>query len=432
MQKIEHTSHAGIKFELNKKLGYYLVGDNIYYNKIQALIDASKKNLHVRWFFNEDTFIKYPWHIEPEESLRELYCRRAQQLRDTYDYIRIEASGGSDSTTAVYSFLLNGIHLDEVVFRYPKQGEKDVSNNPYDAHCENTLSEWEFAAKPLLEWISTNYPATKITVHDYTDYMLKKMGKQDESWVFETRHYLQPGHAHKHTHTGLIDHQRLADRNYKIGVVYGIDKPIIFIKDSKFFLYFRDSQANHNNPNVGDYTNITNEFFYWSPDCPKLIAKQAHEVKRWFSLPQNQQMQEVLQWPTTNFSKRTLYEQIVKHIVYPDYDFHTFQTVKPTNNIYNEMDYWFHRNFKGTELYGVWKSGITYLLDTLDPKYVGLVLDRPADIQMFNSVYYYFGESDISSPTTNALKTKPLITSQQSDITERKHRFAINGQLIIN
>ena len=70
MQKIEHTSHAGIKFELNKKLGYYLVGDNIYYNKIQALIDASKKNLHVRWFFNEDTFIKYPWHIEPEESLR--------------------------------------------------------------------------------------------------------------------------------------------------------------------------------------------------------------------------------------------------------------------------------------------------------------------------------------------------------------------------
>jgi transketolase len=37
MQKIEHTSHAGVKFEPNKKLGYYLVGDNIYYNKIQAL-----------------------------------------------------------------------------------------------------------------------------------------------------------------------------------------------------------------------------------------------------------------------------------------------------------------------------------------------------------------------------------------------------------
>ena len=143
-------------------------------------------------------------------------------------------------------------------------------------------------------------------------------------------------------------------------------------------------------------------------------------------------MQGVLQWPTTDFAKRTLYEQIVKHIVYPDYDFHTFQTVKPTNNIYNEMDYWFHRNFKGTELYKVWENGITYLLDNIDPKYVGLVLDRPADIQMFNSVYYYFGESDISSPTTTALKTKPLITSQLSEITERKHRYVINGQIIIN
>ena len=124
MNKIEHTSHAGINFEPNKKLGYYLVGNEIYYNKIQALVYASKKNLKLRWFFNEDIFVKYPWYIEPETSLRELYRQRAQQLRDQYDYIRLELSGGSDSTTVAYSFLLNGIHLDEVIFRYPKQGEK--------------------------------------------------------------------------------------------------------------------------------------------------------------------------------------------------------------------------------------------------------------------------------------------------------------------
>ena len=135
MRKIEHTSAAHVTYEPNKKLGYYLVGDEVYYNKIQALLDGSQKNLPVKWFFNEDKFIKYPWHIEPEETLRELYQQRAQQLRDTYDYIRVEASGGGDSTTVIYSFLLNGIHLDEVVFRYPKQGEKGVAGDPNDTRC---------------------------------------------------------------------------------------------------------------------------------------------------------------------------------------------------------------------------------------------------------------------------------------------------------
>lgn len=433
MQRINHVSHAGIKFEPNKKLGYYLVNDEIYYNKIQALLDASKKNVPIRWFFNEDVFVKYPWHIEPEETLRELYCQRAQQLRDTYDYIRIEASGGSDSTTAIYSFLLNGIHLDEIVFRYPKAGERDVTDNPHDTRSENTLSEWEFAAKPLLQWIAVNYPATKITVHDYSEDMLKTMPTKDESWIFETRHYLQPGHAYKHSNTAVVDHRRIADRNYKIAVVWGIDKPFVFIKDNKFFFYFIDSQGNHNNPNVGEYTNITNEFFYWSPDCPKLIAKQAHSVKHWFDQPINHQMRGLLQWPNGDFAKRTLYEQIVKHIIYPDYDCHTFQTAKPTNNFYNEMDYWFHKNFKESDLYDVWQNGIKYLLNYLDPKYVGKILDDPADIQLFESVYYCFADDDMATQTaqTRGFNSKSLISQWRPEAVSRQHRHVINGRLTI-
>jgi len=110
--KIEHTSVAGVNFEPNKKLGYYLVNNEIYYNKYDALISASKLNQQARWFFNEDTFVSYPWATEPEESLKDLYRQRAQHLRDRYDYIRVEASGGSDSTTVIFSFLLNNIPLD--------------------------------------------------------------------------------------------------------------------------------------------------------------------------------------------------------------------------------------------------------------------------------------------------------------------------------
>ena len=431
MQKIEHTSHAGIKFEPNKKLGYYLVGNEVYYNKIQALIDASKKNLEVKWFFNEDVFVKYPWHIEPKESLRELYRQRAQQLRDTYDYIRLELSGGSDSATVAYSFLLNNIHLDEVVFRYPKQGEKGIAGDPSSTRCENTLSEWEFAAKPLLNWIATNYPKTKITIHDYSEDMIAESDTKDESWIFRTRHYLQPGHIHKFDDSNLKEHLNTVDKTDKMCLLYGVDKPKVVIKDNKFFLYFMDGLASYTNEIAAINTGVVNEFFFWSPDCPELIAKQAHEVKRWFDLPQNSQMRGVLHWPNGNFAIRTLYEQLVKHIVYPDYDFHTFQTNKPTNNIYNEMDYWFHRNFKETKLYSSWESGINYLLKNVDPYYIGVVLDRPADIQIFNSVYYYFADDHAPEQDSKGFKTKPLITNQQSDITSRTHKHVINGQLVI-
>jgi hypothetical protein len=431
MNKIEHTSHAGVKFEPNKKLGYYLVGDEIYYNKIQALIDASKKNLDVTWFFNEDVFVKYPWHIEPEESLRELYRQRAQQLRDTYDYIRLELSGGSDSTTVAYSFLLNNIHLDEVIFRYPKQGEKGMTGNPYNTHAENTLSEWEFAAKPLLNWIATNYPETKITVHDYTEDMIAEAGSKDESWIFRTKHYLQPGHIHKFEDRHLKEHQQLLNQTNKMCLLYGVDKAKIFIKDDKFFLYFQDGIASYTNEIAAETSDVVNEFFFWAPECTKLIAKQAHEIKRWFDMPQNSQMRGVLQWPNSSFAVRTFYELLVKRIVYPDYDFHTFQTNKPTNNIYNEMDQWFHQNFKETNLYAAWESGINYFLDNIDPQYVGKRLGRPTDIQMFESMYYYFADDKFAHHNVSGFNTKSLRLSQTLDYAPRQSRHIINGKLVI-
>jgi len=427
--KIEHTSVAGVNFEPNKKLGYYLVNNEIYYNKYDALLSASKINQHVRWFFNEDAFVRFPWSIEPEESLNELYRQRAQQLRDQYDYIRVEASGGSDSTTVIFSFLLNNIPLDEVVFRYPKQGDKDVVGNANDLRSENTLSEWEFAAKPLLEWIATNYPSVKITVHDYTENLIREADEKDESWIYRTRHYLQPGHINKYQTNGLDEHKRLAERNLRICVLWGVDKPKVTIKDGKFFFYFVDGQASHSDQAIGEHTNITNEFFYWSPDACKLLAKQVHTIKNWFEQPAHNNMQNVLHWPNSNFSGRTIYEQIVKAVIYPEYDLSTFQTNKPTNNIWNEMDFWFHHNFAGTKPYQVWESGIDYLLKNLNKEFVEHVHGVAKNIMIFDSPLYCFGDSNIAKPAI-PFSSKQAIKDQVVD-SARQHRHIINGKLVI-
>lgn len=378
--------------ECNSKLGYYQINDNRYYSKVEALVAATKANKFPEWNFNRDIFDQIDWSIEPETDLQELYRLRAQQLRDQYDYIRLELSGGADGNTVLYSFLLNHIHLDEVVFRYPKLGEKNVSADPFNTKPENTLSEWEYAAKPTLEWIVTHSPQTKITFHDYSIDMLNS--DHDESWVYWTRDYFQPGHAFKHTVDAVHEHKLLLDTGKRVCMLWGIDKPKIAIKDKTWCLYFMDIQANAANPNVKHYTNITNEYFYWTPDMPELICKQAHTIKNWFDIQSNKYLQHLVRWPNYSFSQRTTFENIVKPLIYPDYDPTTFQTSKPTNSFYNEMDHWFYTNFQDTHTYQTWKAGLQLLVDKIDSKYFNYEIGKPVGFVGFLSPFYYLGDAE--------------------------------------
>jgi hypothetical protein len=152
--------------EKNPKLGFYQLGTEKIFNKVQALISATQDNIFPEWNFNREVFGSLDWSQNPLIDLHSLYKQRALQLREKYDYIRLEFSGGSDSYTALHSFVANKIHIDEVVFRYPKLGEKEVCDDPLNYKAENTLSEAKYAAFPALNWLRDNSPRTKITIHD--------------------------------------------------------------------------------------------------------------------------------------------------------------------------------------------------------------------------------------------------------------------------
>jgi len=379
--------------EHNSKLGYYRVGNRIFYLKPDAYIYATQTGELPDWQFNPIEFAKFNWESEPETNLRELYRQRAQQLRDRYDYIRLECSGGGDSATALFSFLLNGIHIDEVMFRYPKQVDKDSVDAPWNTRAENTLGERKYAAEPLLHWIKTNYPQVKITIQDYSENLLKDDYLRDESWVFTTRDWFQPGHGIKFGNFNTQEQRKLADSNKKICVLHGIDKPKLAVIDNKWYLYFMDLQANNPCPIIGDHTNITTELFYWTPDLPELVAKQAHIIKTWFDMPHNRHIGHLVQGIQGSPARRTAYEQVIKSIIYPDYDVETWQTVKPTNSFYNEMDHWFYTNLTGTNLYSAWESGLNFLLHKIDPKYFTYELGKPVGLNINCSTLYYLGPS---------------------------------------
>lgn len=385
--------------ESNDKLGFYTVGTEKYYSKVQALMQSTGTDDFPHWNFNNAVFGTYDWMQEPETGLLELYRQRAMQLREQYDYIRLELSGGADGNTALYAFVLNNIHLDEVVFRYPKTGEKSVSADPFNTKPENTLSEWEYAAKPTLQWLAVHAPKTKITMHDYSVEMLA--GKHDESWVFYTRDYFQPGHRFKHTVDAVDSHKATLDQGKRVCMLWGVDKPKICIREKKWNLYFMDVQANAANPDIKHYTNITNEYFFWSPDLPELICKQAHTIKNWFSLESNKYLQHLVRWPNYSFSQRTTFEHIVKPLIYPDYDPTTFQTSKPTNSFYNEMDHWFYTNFQDTDVYHTWQAGLRLLRDRIDPKFFNNEMGRPVGLVGFLSPFYFLGDADFEDSGRN-------------------------------
>jgi hypothetical protein len=159
--------------------------------------------------------------------------------------------------------------------------------------------------------------------------------------------------------------------------------------------------ANHSVGNFGDYTNFTNEYFFWSPDLPELFLKQCHMVKDWFDIPQNKHMQYVCRWPNYSYTHRTTYEHLIKPLIYPDYNPETFQTSKPTNSFYNEMDHWFYTNFKDTTPYNVWKAGLEYLTTNIDLKFFNKEMGKPVGFVGFLSPFYYLGEADFQSTGIN-------------------------------
>ena len=82
MQTLIPPPYSGDQF------GYYTVGDKFKtYSKLEAIEEMARTGIHLEWHFNKPYYESFDWKKEPAESLDELYRRRAQEIRDRYDYI---------------------------------------------------------------------------------------------------------------------------------------------------------------------------------------------------------------------------------------------------------------------------------------------------------------------------------------------------------
>ncbi len=351
--------------EINKKLGYYTVGNIEFDSKIQACFFAQSTNQDVQWHFNTDTFKNYNWHIEPTQTLDKLYDVRAQQLRDSYDYLILSYSGGSDSQNIANSFIRQGLIIDEIIVNTMEKANLSYTDiNPNNKDPKNAAAEHYLQTIPRLKEIQKLSPKTKITILDMSDYLFDSwLSKGDASWIMDKREGLNPLNVTRFNYIHFNDVRKQFDKNKKIGLILGIEKPRTFIhSNGDFYLRFNDRSTNiiTIENHIRDYDNSTVEYFYWAPESVDILCKQAYTIKHWLELTPDKQPF----WYGKNMTAdlfRTMHERELRPLLYSSWNNSWYQADKATLDWYSEFDHWYIEGHKGTKHHTIWQEGINFV-----------------------------------------------------------------------
>ena len=265
------------------EFGYYEYDGNSYFDKFDVLdLALSKKdyNPNITFNFNDHVYSKIDWEKEPEFSLNELYKIRAQQLRDSYDYLILMYTGGSDSRQVLHSFLDNDIFLDEVQSIHPLKITSSLKAVEDTNHQNAFLFEYDLTTVPGLKELNKKSPKTKIEILDMSDDLMNYCG--DENYFGDRRHPSQFGVYHMiKTNVGLEYNRKNSERKGKVAVIYGVDKPKLVIRNNKLFSYFVDVGRPGAQPQRKENdVNYKTVFFYLTPDLPLITVKQCHVIKK--------------------------------------------------------------------------------------------------------------------------------------------------------
>jgi hypothetical protein len=388
--------------------GYYFVGREIVESKVHALVQASEKRTDVKWWYYNEIFDNANENFRLHDaSVEAMYKQRALQLRDSYDYLILNYSGGADSHNILATFLKNNIRLDHIFVQWPERlmDRGLYVPNSVDKSNANFHSEWDLVLKKDLEWLGKNHPEIKIEIADWTMTVSDKFYSDD---IFANTVSNLPSIARaQKQHTFSPTEGKLALAGKKVASIFGVDKPQVTFADDKWFMSFVDTAcmagANPDNPNGTEY-------FYITPMMPELAILQAHKVAEWYIahpeklyLVRNKKFRfrnEAGYNQMTHQQHYAEYDEIaeiVKQVCYPDWDFNKFQAAKPfsqLDNLQMGVRAWdniltvlptFNRTQQAWEYH--WKS----YLDKINPRFM-----RSRDtVAVCRSRYY---ELNLNSP----------------------------------
>jgi hypothetical protein len=343
------------------------------------------------WVFNNDVFTNYDWTQEPDLTIDELYNRRARELRERYDYIVLNYSGGSDSHNVLMSFYRQGLHIDEVATNWILDASKDVTINDTNVtQAWNQNAEYDLHTRERLEWVKNHMPNTKISVYDCSKEVLEYFIRaKDESWVIDKIDALNPAAIQRYNYLNVKEIRKRIDHEQSVCIISGIDKPRCDVVDNKLYMIFSDKRVNIApvQQHLDEYTNTTLEYFYWSPECCEMLAKQCHLLLKFLKANKKYvpMWNGLNQWNAYG-QDRLIQDSILRGIVYTNWDTGWFQASKPTKDWDCELDYWFFEGYHDTVAGRNWRAGLNYLEKNVDPRFFATHIRGLA--QMLSPKYY--------------------------------------------
>jgi hypothetical protein len=253
---------------INEEL-FWTVGDKKLTNKWEALACAKESGLELKFYFFDKEFGRFNWKVEPSESWNHLLVKRAKQLRESYDYIRLFYSGGVDSQTMLETFLDNKIKIDEILVYRGSAFTDNLDDEPADAEVQNV-------AIPFLKSIEKKIPSTKITILESgASYLNKTL---DEAYFYEESTFALRIWCERHLYKRAPELLKPFEKGQRHCDLRGGDKPKVFVEDGKYYMAMWDSSR------VWDIGDKFLENFYLTPEIPEIHAKQCHMVKNYFKL----------------------------------------------------------------------------------------------------------------------------------------------------
>jgi hypothetical protein len=188
------------------------------------------------------------------------------------------------------------------------------------------------------------HPGTKINYQDFAKTGIELLEK--DNWFESSPLCLSvsiSGILRQITQENDAYNLKLQDTGKSVAYVLGIDKPLVYFDGKDYFCYFMDTSTYHYvtpinfNKSAKIVTNVTTEFFYWTPDMPEIVVKQAQLIK---------QHCEINPWAKFMASESlnrhiSEYRPVLHSVIYPDYVCEQFQTEKPSTHIKRPMDNWF-------------------------------------------------------------------------------------------
>jgi hypothetical protein len=265
----------------NYPQGYWKVNDKKFINKYQALLHATQTEQAVEFIFFDEVWKSFDRSQLGKIPLKELYRQRAQQLRDSYDYLILYFSGGADSYNVLRSFLDNGIHIDEVCVKWAKDVLDKGIYTPHQTTTDasNYLSEWDYAIKPVLMELAQYHPNVKIELVDW-------FANRELIGSVETFNLVNHWHDVEVTSLAVWSPNeiRLIEQGKKVAAIYGVDKPKTYFENNKNYMWFCDSAVAMGTPHPNNVHGT--EYFYWTPKFPILAFEMANVAINAFKVNQ--------------------------------------------------------------------------------------------------------------------------------------------------